>query len=273
MLRSRIVAFPLVLTILALASSGCLMAGNYHSAKTLEKGTSKFGATFSFITYEFETVDETGQPNQERFTLPNLIPELTYHVGVTDDVELGGRVALGSLALEGDAKFRFFKTDRLHLALAPAIGYQAAFLVQGTSFRLPGLLTYDLADNFGINVAIFGATTHYDSVDEDEAALKNFRGTLASTGLAIGFDIRGETLVIRPSVEWTRYLADFSSDQDFDEFSTVSINVHIGFIGGREKKQLNRMERKLDRVIDDVEGRPHHGEPPITDDSDYEPMK
>lgn len=248
-------------TVLAAAVGGCLPAGNYHSARTLEKGTSRFGMTFSVTSYE--RVDEsTGEV--DRIALPNLIPELSYHIGVTDDVELGGRVALSNLYLEADAKFRFFRSERLHLALAPALGYQAFLIVQGTTFRLPGILTYDLSDNFSLNASIFGSATSYKEVDEDFA---RFDGNQVATGASLGFEIRGEVMVLRPAIEFTSYVARLGDDgsNDFDEYNTVNVLLHVGFIGGREKKQLNRIERKLDRVIENQEGRP----PGPTDDSDY----
>ena len=89
-----------------MVASGCLMAGNYHTAKTLEKGTSAFGMTFSATKYSFKydsttTDPNTGQTTTEKksvdFALPNLLPELTYHIGVSDNMEAGGRVSLGSL--------------------------------------------------------------------------------------------------------------------------------------------------------------------------------
>ena len=101
-----------------------------------------------------------------------------------------------------------------------------------------------------------------------------FNGTLGAVGAAIGFDLRGETFVIRPAVEFTDYEWDFGGDSH-RRFSTVNVLVHWAMILGREKKQLNRMERKIDRITDNTEGRPRGGEPPVTDDSNYpsEPIK
>src|ERR1044072_9003404 len=118
--------------LLAVLASGCLMAGNYHTARTLEKGTSSFGLTFSATKYSFdyETTDSAGNPQKETisFAIPNLLPELTYHIGISDNAEAGGRLALGSLGGEFDIKYRFLHNDKLHLAVAPAISYQAFIL-------------------------------------------------------------------------------------------------------------------------------------------------
>lgn len=254
----------LALLVPLLALSACPMAGNYHSARTLEKGTSAVGMTFSITQYETD-VDNDGMT--EKFAWPNFIPELTYHVGITDDVEVGGRVALGSMGMEADVKWRFYHNDKLHVAIAPAIGYQAFVFLQGGLLRLPGVLTYDLNEHFALNLAVFGSSTHFSSTNDVEGAAA-FDGTLVATGAAFGVEIRGETLMIRPALEFTRFVADFDGET-FEPFNTVNILVHIAFIGGREKKQLNRMERKLDRVIDNQEGG--QGGPPETDDSDYVP--
>jgi len=233
----------------AFAAQGCLMAGNYHSAKTLKKGETSFGLTFSATTYEFTKSDGMGGTTTGRVAIPNVLPELTYHVGVSDDLEVGGRAGIGSLALEGDVKYRFHKSEKLHLAVAPAIGYQTMIIVQGVTLRLPLILTYDLADNVGFTAAAFVSTTKYSSVDPNDAnnELSQFSGTLGSGGGAIGFEIRGETFEIRPAIEFTQWALSFNND-NFDSFNTINILVHLVFIGGREKQQLDRIERKIDNL-------------------------
>lgn len=235
---------------LLVSGSGCLMSGNYHSAKTLGKGESQFGMTFSATRYDAQTTDSNGVTKTSSIVLPNVIPEFTYHIGMTDDVEVGGRASLGALGLEGDVKYRFFKSDKLHLAIAPAISYQAFIVLQGVGLRLPGILTYQLADNIDFTAAAFGSTTRYSTPGSDSSDFSTFRGTLVSTGGAIGFDLRGETFSIRPAVEFTRYVANLSSgsNSSSENFNTVNFLVHIAWTGGKEKKQLDRIERKLDNL-------------------------
>lgn len=245
-----------------LLASGCLMAGNYHSARTLEKGESQFGLTFSATRYELEEVDGSGNTTVDSVVLPNVLPEIVYHIGMADNIEVGGRVSLGALGLEGDVKYRFLKSDKLHLAIAPAINYQAFVVLQGVGLRLPGILTYELADNLDFTAAVFGSTTRYSVPSDDtDSDFSTFRGTLVSTGGAIGFDLHGETFSIRPAVEFTRYVADLSSDSGSDSggFNTVNVLVHLAWTGGKEKKQLDRIERKLDNM---TEPPPPPGPPP-----------
>ena len=78
-------------------------------------------------------------------------------------------------------------------------------------------------------------------------------------------ELRGEVFAIRPSVEWTRWQFDFSESDEFERFNTVNVLVHLSFVSGREKKQLNRMERKMDRILENQGDQT----PPETDDSDY----
>lgn len=242
----------LLLVGLVVGSTGCLLAGNYHSAKVLEKGESQVGLTFSATRYEVSSVDSEGNEDTDAIVLPNVLPEITYHIGMVDDVEVGGRVGLGSLAIEGDVKYSFFKNDKLHLAIAPAISYQSLLIVQGVGLRLPGILTYQLADNLDFTAAVFGSATRYSAVDADDADndLATFSGSLISTGGAVGIDLHGETFSIRPAVEFTRYIARVNSEDDSaeDGFNTFNILVHIAWTGGKEKKQLDRIEKKIDAM-------------------------
>ncbi|MBK9033821.1 MAG: hypothetical protein IPL61_21565 [Myxococcales bacterium] len=227
------------------------MSGNYHSAKTLNKGESEVGVTFSATRYESTTTDpNTGQTETGAVVLPNLIPEISYHIGMADDVEVGGRVGLGSLALEGDVKYRFYKSEKLHLAIAPAISYQSMIIIQGVGLRLPAILTYQLADNMDFTAAVFGSTTKYSNVDSSDSdnSLGTFGGSLVSTGGAVGFDLHGETFSIRPAIEFTRYVARLDDTDGSSDFSTFNFLVHIAWIGGKEKQQLNRIEKKIDAL-------------------------
>lgn len=249
----------LVLLGLLGGASGCLMSGNYHSAKTLNKGESQVGLTFSATRYTYEdVVDEDGDPNTpettrtESIVLPAILPELAYHLGVAENVEVGGRVGLGSGGLELDVKYRFYHNDKVHLAVAPALGYQGLFFLEGYSARLPAILTYELADNVDFTIAGFASTSHYDSVlDSDEEKGDGFTGSLVSTGAAVGFDLHGDTFSIRPAVEFTRYIArldDNDGSSSEDGFNTVNFLVHIAWTGGKEKQQLDRIERKIDAM-------------------------
>ena len=62
-------------------------------------------------------------------TIPNILGDYAYHLGVAEDFEAGGRIAVGSGLLELDVKYRFLggADSKLHVAVNPAIGYQTCF--------------------------------------------------------------------------------------------------------------------------------------------------
>ena len=105
---------------LVIGTGGCLMAGNYHSAKTLEEGESRVGMTFSQTQYR---PPEDPGVSARTVESANPFPEVAYHIGLADNLEVGGRAGL--LLVEGDVKYRFYQSDKLHLAIAPAISYQS----------------------------------------------------------------------------------------------------------------------------------------------------
>jgi hypothetical protein len=222
------------------AMTGCMMTGSYHSAKTLEPGTSNFGLTFGVNEIHIDSAT---------VTFPNLIPELTFHTGVAKDMEVGGRIAIGSLGLEGDFKYRFLHTGKLHLAMVPAIGYQGLLVMKGVTFSLPMVGTYEMSKHFALTAALFGRYAHYSSSDSSvNAAVKNIVGDAVMYGAAFGPDISGETFFFRPMVEFARVVP--AANGQWSSWNRVSVAVHLGWIMGREKQQLDRIEKKLDDSID-----------------------
>src|SRR5512140_508339 len=83
---------------LLISGGGCLMSGNYHSAKTLGKGESQVGLTFSATRYDHVSTDNSTNPpttTTESIVLPELLPEITYHGGDTVVVTKNGGRRLG----------------------------------------------------------------------------------------------------------------------------------------------------------------------------------
>jgi hypothetical protein len=245
----KILAAMILLSVSAGLLGGCLMAGNYHSAKTLEPGVSSFGTTFS--------VNAIYEDTEQQIAIPNIIPELTYHIGVVDDLELGGRLALGSLGIEIDAKYRFLQAGGLHLAIAPSVGYMGWVVLQGISTRLPFIATYEINKWFGVNAAIYAGYSHYSVANDDLGdAINDFSGDMITYGVAIGPEISGETFFIRPSVEFTRYQVMVNvegEDSHWNPFNNLAVMVHLGWVYGREKQQLDRIEKKVDDGFDRIE--------------------
>ena len=124
----------------ALVAQGCLSIGVYRTAEILPEGEGDFTMTFSATRYQGqettnsqvdpETNEATTETVQnENVVLPNLLPEFAYHIGVAEDLEVGGRIVVLGGLLELDMKYRFLgKTgDDLQMAIQPALGYRALF--------------------------------------------------------------------------------------------------------------------------------------------------
>jgi hypothetical protein len=226
--------------VLCIATTGCMMTGSYHSARTLEPGTSNFGLTFGIDEFQ---VDSTS------VFYPNLIPELTFHSGIAENMEVGGRVALGSLGIEGDFKYRFLHKGSLHLAMVPAIGYQGLLIMKGMTFSLPMVATVELQKHFSITAAGFGRYAHYSSSSGDnsiDSALAAIVGDAVIYGGSFGPEISGETFFFRPTIEFARI--EPAAGADWKGRNRLSVAVHLGWIMGREKQQLDRIENKLDKM-------------------------
>jgi hypothetical protein len=221
-----------------------MMTGSYHSARTLEPGTSSVGLTLGIN----QISTESGS-----ITLPTVLPEITFHTGVAENMEVGGRIALAALGIEGDFKYRYLKTGRLHLAMDPAIGYQGLVFMKGVTFGLPMIGTLDMSKNFSLNGALFGRYAHYSASDSSlDDAVKNIFGDALMVGGAFGPDIRGETFFIRPMVEYARVIP--AANAAWKAWNRVSVAVHFGWIMGREKQQLDRIEKKIDGIDKKIDG-------------------
>ena len=238
----------LVIVLTASVLGGCIPVANYHSARTLGDGESAWGTTFSSTTY----TDKDG----DQLTIPGIIPEVTYHIGLTDDVEVGGRVAPGFLYGELDLKYRFVHTgDGLHLAVAPALG-QFALGVTITTVRLPVLLTYELHPKVALNAGLNATIWTLNGVDpDDDVPFRAGSGNvMTTTGGSIGLEFSGETAFIRPSLELsTLVFGDTEADQE--RLQIASVVLHFGRISGREMKKLEEMDRKLDEINQKVSWR------------------
>lgn len=238
----------LVLVLTASALGGCLPVANYHSARTLADGESSWGMTFSSTTY----TDADG----DQLTIPGIIPEVTYHVGLTDDLEVGGRVAPGFLYGELDLKYRFVHTgDGLHLAVAPGLG-QMALGVTVTTVRLPLLLTYELHPKIALNAGLNATMWNISGVDPDDdvpfrTGSDNF---MTTTGGSIGVEFSGKTGFIRPSLEFSTAVIG-GSEAEQEPLQIAAVVLHFGWISGREMKKLEDMDRKLDEINDKLSWR------------------
>lgn len=249
-------AAPFGVCLFALVLGGCPSTNLYRTARTLEPGEGDFSLGFSATRiaqsdYEVTDPDSGATSTQEGASVafPNLVPDLSGHVGVADNVEVGGRVGLGSLLVELDTKLRVVgdRESKTHVAVQPALGYRSAIIVEGYSATLPLIFTHDINSKFSVNVSPFVSYTSYNSTDEDVDV--NLEGDALSVGGSLGFQIRGETFHIMPAIEMSKTATTFD-DGDNDvasaDITYVTFGVTFGWVLGREKQQLDRIERKLD---------------------------
>lgn len=235
--------------------AGCLPVGNYHTARTLGEGESALGITFSATTYTVTKFDsDTGEVESDSLTLPGVIPEVSYHIGITDDFEFGGRVAAGLLYAELDGKYRFLHSEGLHLAVAPAVGQAFAFVGTLTTVRLPVLLTYEFHPRIALNAGANATLWYVSSIDDgDDLPFTSDDGSLTTAGFSLGLEISGDTAFVRPSIEISR--AFYGAGQREDPLQIAAVVLHFGTITGRELKRLDEMDRKLDEINDKLSWR------------------
>ena len=267
MATSRLITTGLGVLLLA-TLTGCPNGALYRTARTLEPGEADVSYTFSatrIAQSDYETTDENGDKVTEKgdsVVLPNLIPEISAHVGVVDNLEIGGRLGLGSMIMELDAKYRFVgdKDARMHVAIQPAVGYRTFVFVEGVHATLPLIMTYDITPFLSVNFAPFVSYTNYEAVDDDLDV--DFAVTALQAGGGVGLQFRGETFHLMPGVEVSRTFAQAEAEgsQADADFTFVNFGVTFGFIYGRELKEIKRtqeklddMDKKLDRINDKLD--------------------
>jgi hypothetical protein len=228
-----------LLACLTATTGACLPVGNYHTARTLPRGESSVGLTFSATTY----TDESG----DSLTIPGVIPEITYHIGVGQHAEVGGRIAPGFLYGELDVKYRFLQADRLHMAVAPAIG-QMALGITLTTLRLPLILTYELSDMVSFNASLNGTTWRSSGSGDSTFEFYGGKEVFVTTGGSAGIEVTGETFFLRPSFELGTMVTDPGGGAD--RLRIGAVVIHFGWVSGREMKKLREMDEKLDRIED-----------------------
>jgi hypothetical protein len=174
---------------------------------------------------------------------------MSYHVGVADDLEVGGRIVVLGGLMELDTKYRFFRSgdDKLHMAVQPAVGYRSLGLIEGFSASLPLMTTYDINDILSINVAPYISYTDFSTTDDDSSA---FAGSMLSVGGTIGFQFNALTMHFMPTIEISKVIQNMESGGSSTESSdlVMMFGFVVGFNQGREMAKLNKMDEKLDNM-------------------------
>lgn len=263
----------------ALLSSGCLTGGSLRSAKTLEPGVGELGVGWTATRYAVGSTTTTSSSgsrtveNTTGVTLPNLIPEIGYHLGIVDNLEIGGRVSAGALTGEIGATYRFFQTHGLHLAVAPAVAYSPLAFTSILQVTAPVLATYEITPSVAVTASGKIGYWHLTDIDvQSDSSLKDFfTGSGLAYGGAVGLDFHGSTFAFRPFVDFTRIGMSSSVNPGSGStkisssllMTTFGFAVSIAF--GREMKKLDKVDEKLDRIeqrLDKSSAAPPPAPPP-----------
>lgn len=239
----------------ALLSTGCLTTGMYRTADVLPPDEGDFALGFSVVR---ATVDEPEDPmdptagGSETFTYPNLVPEISYHYGMAEDVEIGGRIALGAGMIELDTKYRFLHTPGLHVAVQPAIGYRSLGFIEGFHASLPVILTREVRPRMSLNASVFGTYSNFSATDDFDSEDLDFAGDTVMVGGGVGVQFRTRgSFHFMPALEVQRSVYRGGDVSDAPDITAVIFGVAIGW-GANERarkvdQQLDRIEQKLDR--------------------------
>jgi hypothetical protein len=194
----------------ALWSTACQAPAVVRTARTLPEGAVDLSVALYHTRLSFDAPSRGGvEVPFSSFELPNPVPDVLYAYGLSDDLEVGGRLSLGSGLLEGNVKYRYFESEAgtLHLALAPALGYRALGLVNGPVLTLPALVTWEMTPQLALSggpLASYASYSVPDSLEPDDADLS---GNTLYAGAALGLEWRpGLGFHVMPSLELWRSL-------------------------------------------------------------------
>jgi hypothetical protein len=226
--------------LLLLAAVACQSPAILRTARTLPEGTSDFSLSLNLTHLSARTqAAETTAGAVERaavdhFNYPNPIPEVLYSHGVSDGVELGGRVGLGSGLFELNSKFRFLHTaqGRLHAALAPALGYRVLGLVNGPVVTLPLLITYELSPRVALSGGALGSFASYSVASGLGGDQADLGGDTLYVGGAAGLELRAGRFHLFPAVELQRSVSRTGTAAAVPEIDMLFFSFTVG-IGPR----------------------------------------
>lgn len=237
--RGRAVVFLLVALLPLLPA--CPTASVYRTARTLNQGEVDVGLLVSATHLSIPagtTTDSSGfvhQTSATSVTFPNPVPELNTHYGVTDDVEIGCRLALSAFMGEVDLKLRLVgdRNSTTHWAIAPAVGYRALLVVEGAHATLPVIFTQDLNRDLAINLAGYGGyrnlhvTGGGSSGDFADLAI-----SAVIVGGSVGLEFRGARGYFMPVVDVASTARIYGSASTGTQ-TYVIVGLSFGAVPGR----------------------------------------
>jgi hypothetical protein len=173
--------------IVSLALTGCPSLSTMQTPRTVPQGQVRFGLGFEAVGIKTAArTDSSGTttPSQS-VTFPQL--ELTLRYGVTDNLDVGGKLYL--IGAEAGFKYQFLRGP-LDVAVAPAASYisfgsssgSSSSSISATYLHLPVLFGINLNDNVAIS---FGPKLLY-TIASVSAGDTSDRASAATSGLWLG---------------------------------------------------------------------------------------
>lgn len=244
---------PLIFAIsslsIVMASSACFTPSAYRSARVLEKGHTDIGVSFHPSLNRMGGYDDKNQRDQaSNLGDPGLSPDLNFHMGVAQDVEVGGRIQPLSGYAELDTKLRFIGDDdsKFHMAVQPALGISPLIVTMGSNVTLPLIATYEFNDMIswtGYGFAHAGYT--WTMLESDNSSLINL-----GLGAGTGVEFHGDNFYMMPYMQvatQTTYQGDLGHPGLFNDGLTGGISI------GWHGDLLHSMDKKLDKIQEDQE--------------------
>ena len=249
----------LSILLLALTSTACLPLGVYGEARTLKEDqtevTLAWNATKWTTSAQEAEVDENGAETQSASAesdgwLPNLIPEVAFGVGMTDDFTLGGRAALGSMYFEINGKYRFVNSDALQASAGFQLGGRAFGPFEGVNVTAPLWLSYDLSKKITATVSPYIQYSKISIADPTGSGsdFTGIEGESIYAGTSLSVLIKGRTLHFGPTFEYQRSIKTFVEGDALDTPDFMMVGIVLGFPMGEELESLDRIESKIDAL-------------------------
>jgi hypothetical protein len=209
----------------------CQSPALVRTARTLPEGGNDVALAYNFTRVSLSSPALDRVPDAlSGFNLVNPIPDILYAHGLTDDFQLGGRLSIGSGLVELSAQYRYVHVDRLHLAVAPAVGYRALALVNGPVFTLPVLITYDLSGSVSLSGGPLVSYAAYTVPRSLQVGDLDLRGQTVYAGAGLGIELRPALGIhIMPSVEVQRSVSRSGDIDNLPEIDMLFLGLTLGW--------------------------------------------
>ena len=221
---------------LVLCLAACQSPALIRTARTLPKGANDLSLSLNVARASIGETNVSGLNVPVRdFNLPNPIPEVMIDHGLTDDVQLGLRLSLGSGLVEAHAVLRFIETagSTLHVAVAPAAGYRALGLVNGPVFTLPLLVTYDLNSSMSLNLGPLVSYAAYSTPRSLRFGDLDLDGDTLYVGGGLGIELRPALGIhLMPMIEVQRSVLRRGAFERLPQVDMLFFGVQLGWSSG-----------------------------------------